>query len=211
MDFSNVLGIEYRVVKEITYDDQPARVVSGAAVFETDRDDLWDAITNPERIARWFLPISGELEMGGHYQLEGNAGGEIFKCNPPEALDVSWECSGNKSWVQLRLASEGEGTRLTLDHIMLKDEASEAHWRKYGPGATGVGWDLSFVGLEMHLKDREASLQKACEAWTTTESGKEFIRKSADGWCSAHVESGEEESVAKETSELTAKFYCGEA
>jgi uncharacterized protein YndB with AHSA1/START domain len=38
-------------------------------------DDVWDACTNPERIARWFLPLSGELRVGGRYQLQGNASG----------------------------------------------------------------------------------------------------------------------------------------
>ncbi len=38
-------------------------------------DEVWDALTNPERIPRWFLPISGELRLGGRYQLTGNAGG----------------------------------------------------------------------------------------------------------------------------------------
>ena len=37
--------------------------------------DVWDALTSPERIARWFLPVTGDLHLGGKYQLEGNAGG----------------------------------------------------------------------------------------------------------------------------------------
>ena len=30
-------------------------------------DDVWDACTNPERIPRWFLPVSGDLRLGGRY------------------------------------------------------------------------------------------------------------------------------------------------
>ena len=33
----------------------------------------------PERIPRWFLPVSGDLRLGGRYQLEGNAGGEVLE------------------------------------------------------------------------------------------------------------------------------------
>ena len=44
---------------------------------------MWDACTDPERIGRWFLPVSGDLRLGGRYQLEGNAGGEILRCEPP--------------------------------------------------------------------------------------------------------------------------------
>ena len=44
---------------------------------------MWDAVTSAERIPRWFLPISGDLRLGGRYQLEGNAGGEVLECAPP--------------------------------------------------------------------------------------------------------------------------------
>ena len=43
-------------------------------------EDVWDAITDPERIGRWFLPVSGDFRPGGTYQLEGNAGGTILRC-----------------------------------------------------------------------------------------------------------------------------------
>jgi hypothetical protein len=55
----------------------PARSRRGGArrhvsqSYDTDQDDLWDAVTNIERIPRWFLPISGDLKVGGSYQLEG--------------------------------------------------------------------------------------------------------------------------------------------
>ena len=149
MDFRNPLGTEFREVREVEHEGKPARAVEGSRVYSTDLDDLWDALTSPERIPRWFLPISGELELGGRYRLEGNAEGTITRCDRPEALDVTWEFGGNVSWVSLRLAPENGGARLTLVHTMLQDEAGEAHWKTYGPGATGVGWDLSFMGLGM--------------------------------------------------------------
>lgn len=210
MDFSNPLGITYRVVKELTHQDQLARLVSGSAVFDTTPDDLWDAVTNPERIPRWFLPISGDFKVGGRYQLDGNAGGEITRCDPPEALDVSWEYGENVSWVRLQLAAHAEGTQLTLEHIMLQDEASEEHWRKFGPGATGVGWDLSFVGLQLHTQTRETVPQDESHAWMASEPGKTFIRQSAAAWGDSHVESGEDKAIAHTMAESTAKFYCGE-
>lgn len=210
MDFSNPLGIRYRVVKEVTHEGQPARVVSGSATFDTTPEDLWDALTSAERIPRWFSPISGELKAGGRYQLEGNAGGKITRCDPPEAFDITWECGGNVSWVRVRLDAHDDGTRLTLEQIMLKDEASEDHWRKYGPGATGVGWDLSFVALNEHVRTGETISPEEAERWSMTESGKTFIRHSAAAWGDAHIGLGETESVARELAENTAKFYCGE-
>ena len=49
-------------------------------------DDVWDALTNPSRIGRWFLPISGDLRLGGTYQFDGNAGGRILECDRPDQV-----------------------------------------------------------------------------------------------------------------------------
>ena len=210
MGVDNPLGIKYRVVSEMIYEGEPVRVVSGSANFETDLDDLWDAVTNPERLLRWFSPISGELKLGGKYQLEGNAGGTINRCDPPQALDLTWEFDGNLSWVRLRLDAQDTGARLTLEHLMRKDEASEAHWRKYGPGATGVGWDLSFLCLHLHLRSGQSVSQGETNAWFETDNGKTFIRECATSWANAHINSGEDESVANAMAQRTASFYCGE-
>ena len=54
-------------------------------------EDVWDACTTAERIGRWLMPVSGDLRrLGGKYQLEGNAGGEIVSCEPPRLLRVTW-------------------------------------------------------------------------------------------------------------------------
>ena len=74
MDYSNALGIEGRAVKDAEYQGQPVRIVSGSRTYSAEIEELWDAVTNSERIPRWFAPITGELKLGGRYQLEGNAG-----------------------------------------------------------------------------------------------------------------------------------------
>jgi uncharacterized protein YndB with AHSA1/START domain len=210
MDYSHALGIEYRVVKQVEHLGQPARIVSGARTYAAEAEDVWDAITNAERVPRWFAPVTGELKLGGRYQLEANAGGEITRCDPPVALDVTWEYAENISWVRVRLEGVRDGTRLTLEHIMLKDEASEAHWQTYGPGATGVGWDLGFLGLDLHLVSGESVDEEENNAWMTSAEGKAFIRSCAKAWADAHVECGEDADVAQAMAGETANFYCGE-
>ena len=69
-----------RSVSSLERDEKPARAVTLTRSYETTLDDLWDAVTNGERIPRWFLPITGVLGTGGRYQLEGNAGGTITAC-----------------------------------------------------------------------------------------------------------------------------------
>ena len=100
------------------------RVVTVSQVYDATLQELWDACTNAERIPRWFLPVSGDLRLGGHYQLEGNAGGTIERCDPPHAFQATWEYGGNVTWIELRLGEEhgvADDLRLgggeTLDHL----------------------------------------------------------------------------------------------
>ena len=209
MDYSNALGIEYRVVKDAEYQGQPARIVSGSRTYSAEVEELWDAVTSAERIPRWFSPITGELKLGGRYQLEGNAGGEITRCDPPTALDITWEFSENVSWVTVRLETVPDGTRLTLEHLMGKDGDSEAHWKKYGPGATGVGWDFGFMGLGLYLESGEAVIEEESNVWLASPDGKTFIENCAASWSDAHIRSGEDAATASAVAAETAAIYSG--
>ena len=40
-----------------------ARTVTISQTYDAPIDDVWDACTNPERIPRWFLPVSGDLRL----------------------------------------------------------------------------------------------------------------------------------------------------
>src|ERR1700741_2598301 len=102
--FDNALGAEFRHFENREHLGKPARVVVATRTYDPGRADLWDALPSRERIPRWFLPIEGELKLGGRYQLIGNAGGTITRCAPPQALDLTWEFGGGMSWVTVRLA-----------------------------------------------------------------------------------------------------------
>src|SRR5688572_8060279 len=117
VDLSRVIGAEFREVQEREREGQPVHVVVAVRTYSTDPQDLWDALTNKERIPRWFAPVDGDLRLGGRYQVQGNASGAITRCDPPEAFDLTWEFGGGVSWVNVRLAPEDGRTRLTLEHI----------------------------------------------------------------------------------------------
>lgn len=203
------IGAEVRQYLEREHDGAPARVVVAQRTYATDVADLWDAVTSRERLPRWFLPVEGDLRLGGRYQLIGNAGGTITRCDPPEALDVTWEFGGGMSWVTVRLASEGDATRLTLEHIFLKSDADE-HWTKYGPAAVGVGWDLALMGMGLHLAAPSAAAPPEASAeWQASDEAKAFMRQSAKAWAAAHVEGGEDPEVANPMAQRTAEFYTG--
>ena len=138
---NSVFGAEFRRVENREYLGKPAVVAVATRSYDTTVDDLWDAITTRERLARWFAPVEGDLAFGGRYQIQGNAGGSITRCEPPEAFDLTWEFAGGMSWLEVRLMPAGGKARLTLEHIAHRGGIGEEHLKKFGPSAVGVGWD----------------------------------------------------------------------
>ena len=184
-----------------------ARTVTIGRTFDSPIDDVWDACTNPERIARWFLPVSGDLTLGGRYQLEGNASGTIERCDPPNGFAATWEYGGEMSWIELRLSAEPEGaTRFELDHIAHVDDTRAA---EFGPGAVGVGWDLGLVGLAIHLASGQGVDRQAAEEWTASEEGRRFMALSSQAWCDASIAAGTDEAEAQAAADRTTAFYTG--
>lgn len=205
MDFSKHLGSVERRVVEGERDGQPVRHVMLERLYDTTPEDLWDALTNPERLPRWFLPVTGDLQQGGRYQLEGNAGGTISECEPPRRIDLTWEFGGGVSWVEVRVSPGGEsGALLTLSHICPVDD----FWREYGPGAVGVGWDLGLIGLQMHLA-HEARLDE--EALAASPEGKALVAACSADWSRAAVACGEDPAHAGVAARRTTAFYTGDA
>jgi uncharacterized protein YndB with AHSA1/START domain len=183
-----------------------ARVSTISQAYDADVDDVWDACTNPERLPRWFLPVTGDLTVGGRYQLEGNAGGTVERCDPPKSFFATWEFNGMVSWIEVRVAPESQGrTRLELEHIAHVDDDL---WSEYGPGATGIGWDLALLGLASHLAPgKPAVTPENAEAWAVSPEGVEFAKAAADRWRVAHVESGTDEETARAAAERVTAFY----
>jgi uncharacterized protein YndB with AHSA1/START domain len=206
----HLFGAQFRRVENRDHLGKPALVAVAIRSYDTTVDDLWEAITTPERLARWFMPVEGDLKLGGRYQLKGNAGGTISRCERPHALDVTWEFMGGVSWVNVRLTPDGSNARLTLEHIAHKDGIGEDHLKQFGPGAVGIGWDLGLFGLERHVRDREAPRdQKWVEAWLVSSEGKGFMRASGEAWGVAHAESGEDADEARAKAERTIAAYTG--
>ncbi|MGW4943167.1 SRPBCC family protein [Actinoplanes sp. NPDC004185] len=185
-----------------------ARVSTISQVYDTGQDDLWDAVTDPERITRWFLPVSGELREGGKYQFEGNAGGTISRCDKPHGFAATWEYNGDVSWIEVRLVPEGDGrTRFELEHVA---HVADEFWEQFGPGAVGMGWDAGLLGLAMHLADPAAPRdQAAIEAWMVSDEGKLFYRLSSDSWAEAAVAGGTDPAVARERADRCYAAYTG--
>ena len=201
-----------RQVGSRTIEAGEARVVVVSQTYPATVDDLWDACTNPERIPRWFSPVTGELKLGGRYQVEGNAGGVVERCDPPKSFAITWEFNGQTSWVEIRLTPEGdEQARFELEHIALVTPEGNEFWELYGPGAVGLGWDLAFLGLALHYASGgEAVDPKEVEAWSMSDEGKRFIAQASEKWRDGNVEGGfATPEAAQAAADRTTAFYTG--
>src|SRR5262245_12092293 len=171
------------------------RAIRIARVYDAPIEDVWDALTNPERIGRWFLPICGDYRIGGRYQFEGNAGGEILTCERPNLLRVTWvygESPGPNdiSEVEVRLSPAAEeSTLLEFAHTaVVPDEM----WDQFGPGAVGVGWDGGLLGLALHLRGGSVGDPMA---WQVSDEGRDWLTRSSEGWGDASRAAGGDEET----------------
>ena len=176
--------------------------------YDASIDDVWDALTNPDRISRWFLPVSGDYRLGGHYQFEGNAGGEIVACDRPNRLRVTWAYGENVqpadvSELEVRLSPAGEDqTVFELEHTAV---VPDDRWDQYGPGAVGVGWDHGLLGLALHL--RGGSVDDP-EAWQLSAEGRDFAQRSSEAWGAANQAAGADPGIAAQGVANTTAFYA---
>jgi len=206
-DIPRQIGAVTRKVETRLHEGQPARVVAAARTYDTTVDDLWDAVTNKDRIPRWFLPVSGDLRLGGRYQLQGNAGGTITRCEPPRAVAMTWEFGGEVTWLEVTLEATPHGrSLLRLEHVA---RVPDPRWNEFGPGAVGVGWDTALLGLGRYLDTGIAVDPREGMAWLGSENGREFVRHSSDDWCRASIDAGTDAAAARAAAARTTAAYTG--
>jgi uncharacterized protein YndB with AHSA1/START domain len=182
------------------------RTVTISQVYDAEVADVWDACTTADRIRRWFLPISGDLRVGGSYQIEGNASGKVERCDPPHSFAATWEFGGMLSWIEVRLTAAAEGTRFELSHVAPEDDK----WGEFGPGAVGIGWDSALLGLALHLAGAPGMDPAEAAAWVTSPEGREFMTLSGTRWIAADIAAGTDPSTAQAAGTRTIGAYTGQ-
>ena len=184
-----------------------ARTVIISQVYPAPVEDVWDACTSPARIPRWFLPVSGELRLGGRYQLEGNASGTVERCDPPKSFAATWEFGGETSWIEVQLTPEPDGrTRLQIEHLALADAE---RWAEFGPGAVGIGWDMALLGLAGHLSAAASVSPAEGATWAASGEGRQFMALSSDRWRDASISAHTEPADAQAAADRTLAAYTG--
>ena len=80
-------GLVAREIRTGERDGGATKVLVARRTYRAERADVWDALTSKERLPRWFQPVSGDLEVGGRYQFEAQAGGTSSNAATPP---ISW-------------------------------------------------------------------------------------------------------------------------
>ncbi|WP_298886990.1 SRPBCC domain-containing protein [uncultured Serinicoccus sp.] len=207
-DLLQELALVDRSVGEGSVPTGPAQVVTLSRRYASTPEELWDALTDPDRLQRWFLPVEGDLTPGGRFAFTGNAGGVVRACEPHHRLLVTWEMGPtgpeDASLVEVRLeeAADGPaGTVLTLTH---RAQTPPEMWDQFGPGAVGVGWDGALLGLALHLTGGELP---AVEDLDQDPAVREFNVASARAWGEAQRAAGTDPAVVEANVAATTAFY----
>ena len=116
-------------------------------VYDTDIEDLWQACTTPERLARWIAHVSGDLHQGGtvHAVFTSTWTGpaRIDACDAPHHLLVTTQPdTDDEAEIEAWLTQEGDKTRLVVEERGLPLGGLHFH---------GAGW-------QVHLEDLARSL-----------------------------------------------------
>jgi uncharacterized protein YndB with AHSA1/START domain len=130
--------------------------------YDTDVDDLWSALTDSRRLARWYGEVEGDLRLGGEFRARVSASGwegtgRVEACEPPRRLlvttretDESWR-KGNgvppfDNAIEATLTADGDQTILVIEvQGMPLDKVA----------FYGAGWQIHAENLAAHLAGRD--------------------------------------------------------
>jgi uncharacterized protein YndB with AHSA1/START domain len=120
--------------------------------FNVDIDDLWSALTDPRRLARWIAEVDGDLRPGGQFQARFTSGwegtGRVEVCEAPRRLRVSTRAEGESTEdvIEATLTADGDQTILVIEQRGTPLDELAAH---------GAGWQVHIEDLSAHLAGRE--------------------------------------------------------
>ncbi|MGC7093618.1 SRPBCC family protein [Amycolatopsis lurida] len=192
---NEINAVRREVANRPSAEGAEVRALRLTRTYNAEVEDVWDALTSEERIARWFLPITGELKAGGSYQLEGNAGGEILRCEPPTLFEVTFGDENSIVKVELS-AGENETTVLVLEHTVPAGLFPDS-----GSLSVGPGWDQAVLGLARHLGG-ESFDDPAAEH--DTPEAREYAGASVNAWVAVLEDEGRVEADELKTAAAAA-------
>jgi uncharacterized protein YndB with AHSA1/START domain len=119
--------------------------------YDTDIDDLWSALTDSRRLARWIAEVEGDLRLGGEFHACFTSGwdgpGRVDVCEPPRRLLLTMSPGHeDETVIEARLAPAGDQTSLVIEERGLPLDDFAGH---------GAGWQAHVEDLAAHIAGRE--------------------------------------------------------
>jgi uncharacterized protein YndB with AHSA1/START domain len=121
--------------------------------FATDIDDLWSALTDPDRLARWLGEVQGDLRLGSEFRArffatgwEGT--GRVETCEPPQRLLVVTRDPDEPDdhTIEATLTADGDHTVLVIEERGMPLDQLAGY---------GAGVQIHVEDLADHLAGRE--------------------------------------------------------
>jgi len=136
--------------------------------YDTDINDLWSALTDPARLARWYGQVEGDLRLGGQFRLYLEADGwdgtgRVVACEPPRRLLVTTRES-DESWrkgrgaqpfdaaIEATLTADGDQTILVIEVRGMPLDRIAFY---------GAGWQIHAENLSAYLAGRQGGNTEA--------------------------------------------------
>ena len=121
-------------------------------VYDTPPADLWSAVTEPDRLARWVAEVTGDLRPSGDFHARFTSGwdgpGRVDVCDPPRRLLATMSPgTDDETVIEATLADEGGRTRLVIEERGIPLAEIAGH---------GAGWQAHVEDLDAHLAGRDA-------------------------------------------------------
>jgi len=130
--------------------------------YDTDIEDLWSAITEPSRLARWYGEFEGDFRRGGQFTVyiagpDLRSIGQVQECERPTHLKVTTRetdesaAKGNgpapyDQTIEATLTADGDHTTLVIEtRGMPLDKIA----------FFGAGWQVHAENLGHHVAGRE--------------------------------------------------------
>jgi len=130
--------------------------------YDTDIDDLWAAITDPARLARWHGQVEGDLRPGGAFRVylaadDIESTGRVEACEPPRRLLVTTRETDESYRKGQGVPPFDESIEVTLtadrDQTILVIELQGMPLDKIA--FYGAGWQIHAESLAAHITGRE--------------------------------------------------------
>jgi uncharacterized protein YndB with AHSA1/START domain len=119
--------------------------------YDTDIDDLWSALTEPRRLARWIAEVAGDLRLGGEFHARFTSSwegpGRVDVCEPPQRLQLRMNPGQeDETVIEARLAAVGDQTSLVIEERGLP---------RGDVAGYGAGWQAHVEDLAAYISGRE--------------------------------------------------------